>query len=188
MFKSLQATIFCFAAVILAIVLISSSCTENKKSKEFSSQLETFRQQNEALTQEAEEVRKELAATKSEAKLLSDQIKEETARSQKYMKKIESLVTVNQNQKDQLDNAKKQLSDMQGKLLVARQMVNSSPNPQEIKKLEDEIKTLKADLANKDIQLKVIMPQSRKLAAELLETRKKLEAKNAAAPAKNKTK
>lgn len=197
MFKNLQATIFCFAAVILAIILISSSCSDSKKRKELNGQLETFRQQHEALTQETEAVRKELEATKAEAKLLSDQVKQESTRSQTYLKKMESLVAVNQNQKDQLETAKKQIADIQNKLLVARQIANSAANPQEVKKLEDEvkkleaeIKTLKADLNNKDIQLKVIMPQSRKLAAELLETRKKLEEKNAkaSAPSKPKTK
>ena len=40
MFKSLQSTIFCFAAVILAIVLIASSCSDNKKKAEFDTMIE----------------------------------------------------------------------------------------------------------------------------------------------------
>ena len=65
-------------------------------------------------------------------------------------------------------------------------MAANSANPQELKKLEDELKTakdalkaVKDDLANKDLQLKVLMPQSRKLAEQLLEARKQLDAAKA---------
>lgn len=186
MFKNLQSTIFCFAAVILAIVLIASSCSENKKKAELNNMIEALSQRNDELQKETEKTKQELEATKAEAKLLSDQIKEETERGQKYLKRAESLMSANLAQKEQLENAKKQLTDMQAKLLVARQLAANSANPQEIKKLEEELKTaqdalktVKDDLANKNIQLKVLMPQSRKLAEQLLETRKQLEAATA---------
>jgi outer membrane murein-binding lipoprotein Lpp len=179
MFKSLQSTIFCFAAVILAIILIASACSDNKKKAELNSQLETLNQQIDTLSKEKEKAQQELEATKVESKLLSDQVKAETERSQKYAKKLESLATVNVAQKEQLENAKKQIADMQGKLLVARQLATNAANPQEIKKLETELKAVKDDLANKNIQLNVLMPQSRKLAEQLLETRKQLEAATA---------
>ncbi|MBR4902471.1 MAG: hypothetical protein IKZ46_16145 [Victivallales bacterium] len=183
MFKSLQATIFCFAAVILAIILIASTFTENKKKTELNTAIEALSQRNDELTKEVEKTRQELEATKAESKLLSDQVKAETERGQKYLKKAESLATTNLAQKEQLENAKKQIADMQAKLLVARQLASNAANPQEIKKLEEELKTVKeefkkvkAELANTSTQLKVVMPQSRKLAGELLETRKQLEA------------
>ena len=179
MFKSLQSTIFCFAAVILAIILIASSCSENKKKTELNTMIEALSQRNDELTKEAEKTRQELEATKAESKLLSDQIKAETEHSQQYLKKAEGLATANLAQKEQLENAKKQIADIQAQLLVARQLASNAANPQEIKKLETELKTLKDDLANKDIQLKVLMPQSRKLAEQLLEARKQLEATNA---------
>ena len=190
MFKNLQSTIFCFAAVILAIVLIASSCSDNKKKAELNSMIEALSQRNDELQKEAEKTKQELEATKAEAKLLSDQIKAETERvkaeterGQKYLKRAESLAAANLAQKEQLENAKKQLADIQAKLLVTRQLAANSANPQELKKLEDELKTakdalkaVKDDLANKDLQLKVLMPQSRKLAEQLLEARKQLEA------------
>ncbi len=183
MFKSLQATIFCFAAVILAIILIASTFTENRKKTELNTAIEALSQRNDELTKEVEKTRQELEATKAESKLLSDQVKAETERGQKYLKKAESLATTNLAQKEQLENAKKQIADMQAKLLVARQLASNAANPQEIKKLEEELKTVKeefkkvkAELANTSTQLKVVMPQSRKLAGELLETRKQLEA------------
>ena len=165
MFKNLQSTIFCFAAVILAIILIASSCSESKKKEELNTMIEALSQRNDELQKEVEKAKQEIEATKAEAKLLSDQVKSETERGQKYLKKAESLTTTNLAQKEQLENA---------------------ANPQEIKKLEeevksvkDELKTVKEDLANKSIQLKVLMPQSRKLAEQLLETRKQLEAATA---------
>ncbi|MBR5025948.1 MAG: hypothetical protein IKX48_12845, partial [Victivallales bacterium] len=89
---------------------------------------------------------------------------------------------------------KKQIADAQTKLLVARQLAANAANPQEIKKLEEELKTakdnlktVKDDLANKDIQLKILMPQSRKLAEQLLEARKQLEAATAAKAPQPKT-
>ena len=183
MFKSLQATIFCFAAVILAIILIASTFTENKKKTELNTAIEALSQRNDELTKEVEKTRQELEATKAESKLLSDQVKAETERGQKYLKKAESLATTNLAQKEQLENAKKQIADMQAKLLVARQLASNAAHAQEIKKLEEELKTVKeefkkvkAELANTSTQLKVVMPQSRKLAGELLETRKQLEA------------
>ena len=183
MFKNLQSTIFCFAAVILAIILIASTFTENKKKTELNTAIEALSQRNDELTKEVEKTRQELEATKAESKLLSDQVKAETERGQKYLKKAESLATTNLAQKEQLENAKKQIADMQAKLLVARQLASNAANPQEIKKLEEELKTVKeefkkvkAELANTSTQLKVVMPQSRKLAGELLETRKQLEA------------
>ena len=186
MFKNLQSTIFCFAAVILAIVLIASSCSENKKKAELNNMLEALSQRNDELQKEAEKTKQELEATKSEAKLLSDQVKEETERGQKYLKRAEGLAAANLAQKEQLENAKKQITDMQTKLLVARQLAANAANPQEIKKLEEELKTakdalkaVKDDLANKDLQLKVLMPQSRKLAEQLLEARKQLDAAKA---------
>ena len=186
MFKNLQSTIFCFAAVILAIVLIASSCSENKKKAELNNMIEALSQRNDELQKETEKTKQELEATKAEAKLLSDQIKAETERGQKYLKRAEGLTSANLALKEQLENAKKQLTDMQAKLLVARQLAANSANPQEIKKLEeelktakDDLKTVKDDLANKNIQLKVLMPQSRKLAEQLLETRKQLEAATA---------
>ena len=186
MFKNLQSTIFCFAAVILAIVLIASSCSENKKKAELNNMIEALSQRNDELQKEAEKIKQELEATKAESKLLSDQVKAETERGQKYLKRAEGLAATNLAQKEQLENAKKQLTDMQTKLLVARQLAANAANPQEIKKLEEELKaakdalkTVKDDLANKNIQLKVLMPQSRKLAEQLLETRKQLEAATA---------
>ena len=186
MFKNLQSTIFCFAAVILAIVLIASSCSDNKKKAELNSMIEALSQRNDELQKEAEKTKQELEATKAEAKLLSDQIKAETERGQKYLKRAESLAAANLAQKEQLENAKKQLADIQAKLLVTRQLAANSANPQELKKLEDELKTakdalkaVKDDLANKDLQLKVLMPQSRKLAEQLLEARKQLDAAKA---------
>ena len=183
MFKNLQSTIFCFAAVILAIVLIASSCSENKKKAELNNMIEALSQRNDELQKEAEKTKQELEATKAESKLLSDQVKAETERGQKYLKRAEGLTAANLAQKEQLENAKKQLTDMQAKLLVARQLAANSANPQEIKKLEEELKTakdalktVKDDLANKTLQLKVLMPQSRKLAEQLLEARKQLEA------------
>ena len=188
MFKNLQSTIFCFAAVILAIVLIASSCSDNKKKAELNSMIEALSQRNDELQKEAEKTKQELEATKAEAKLLSDQIKAETERGQKYLKRAESLAAANLAQKEQLENAKKQLADIQAKLLVTRQLAANSANPQELKKLEDELKTakdalkaVKDDLANKDLQLKVLMPQSRKLAEQLLEARKQLDAAKAKA-------
>ena len=148
--------------------------------------IEALSQRNDELQKEVEKAKQEIEATKAEAKLLSDQVKSETERGQKYLKKAESLTTTNLAQKEQLENAKKQLTDLQAKLLVARQLASNAANPQEIKKLEeevksvkDELKTVKEDLANKSIQLKVLMPQSRKLAEQLLETRKQLEAATA---------
>ena len=186
MFKNLQSTIFCFAAVILAIVLIASSCSDNKKKAELNSMIEALSQRNDELQKEAEKTKQELEATKAEAKLLSDQIKEETERGQKYLRRAEGLASANLAQKEQLENAKKQLADIQAKLLVTRQLAANSANPQELKKLEDELKTakdalkaVKDDLANKDLQLKVLMPQSRKLAEQLLEARKQLDAAKA---------
>ena len=186
MFKNLQSTIFCFAAVILAIVLIASSFSDNKKKAELNSMIEALSQRNDELQKEAEKTKQELEATKAEAKLLSDQIKAETERGQKYLKRAESLAAANLAQKEQLENAKKQLADIQAKLLVTRQLAANSANPQELKKLEDELKTakdalkaVKDDLANKDLQLKVLMPQSRKLAEQLLEARKQLDAAKA---------
>jgi outer membrane murein-binding lipoprotein Lpp len=179
MFKSLQSTIFCFAAVILAIILIASSWSESKKKTELNTVLEALSQRNDELTKEAEKTRQELEATKAESKLLSDQVKAETERGQKYLKKVESLTTANLAQKEQLENAKKQIADIQTKLLVARQLASNVVNPQDVKKLEEELKTVKDDLANKNVQLKVLMPQSRKLAEQLLEARKQLEAANA---------
>ncbi len=186
MFKNLQSTIFCFAAVILAIVLIASSCSDNKKKAELNSMIEALSQRNDELQKEAEKTKQELEATKAESKLLSDQIKAETERGQKYLKRAEGLTAANLAQKEQLENAKKQLTDMQAKLLVARQLAANSATPQEIKKLEEELKTakdalktVKDDLANKNLQLKVLMPQSRKLAEQLLEARKQLEAATA---------
>ena len=183
MFKSLQSTIFCFAAVILAIILIASSCSESKKKAELNNMIEALSQRNDELQKEAEKTKQELEATKAESKLLSDQVKAETERGQKYLKRAEGLTAANLAQKEQLENAKKQLTDMQAKLLVARQLAANSANPQEIKKLEEELKTakdalktVKDDLANKTLQLKVLMPQSRKLAEQLLEARKQLEA------------
>ena len=185
MFKSLQSTIFCFAAVILAIVLIASSCSDSKKKAELNNMIEALSQRNEELSTEKEKIQQELEATKAETKLLSDQVKAETERGQKYLKRAEGLAAANLAQKEQLENAKKQIADAQTKLLVARQLATNSPTPQEIKKLEEELKTakdslktVKDDLANKNIQLKVLMPQSRKLAEQLLETRKQLEAAN----------
>jgi len=175
MFKSLQATIFCFAAVILAIILIASTCSDSRKRAELNAQTEDFRQQNDAMKQEIEKIQQELEATKTEAKILSDHIKTETERSQKYQKKVESLTTANLMQKEQIETAKKQIADLQNKLLVARQIASNAANPQDVKKLEAELKTVKDDLANKNIQLKVLMPQSRKLAEQLLEVRKQLE-------------
>ncbi len=186
MFKNLQSTIFCFAAVILAIILIASSCSDSKKKAELNTAVEALSQRNDELQKETEKAQKEIEATKAEAKLLSEQVKAETERGQKYLKRAESLATANLAQKEQIENAKKQIADMQAKLLVARQLASNAANPQEIKKLEDEIKTVKEelktvkeDLANKSIQLKVLMPQSRKLAEQLLETRKQLEAAKA---------
>ncbi len=193
MFKNLQSTIFCFAAVILAIILIASSCSDSKKKAELNTVVEALSQRNDELSKEVEKAQKEIEATKAEAKLLSDQVKAETERGQKYLKKAESLTAANLAQKEQIENAKKQISDMQAKLLVARQLASNAANPQEVKKLEEEIKTakeeiktvkeelktVKEDLANKSIQLKVLMPQSRKLAEQLLETRKQLEAAKA---------
>ena len=186
MFKSLQSTIFCFAAVILAIILIASSCSDSKKKAELNSMLEALSQRNDELSKEKETALQELEATKAESKILSDQIKAESERSQKNLKRAESLATANLAMKEQLENAKKQIADAQTKLLVARQLAANAANPQEIKKLEEELKTakdnlktVKDDLANKDIQLKILMPQSRKLAEQLLETRKQLEAATA---------
>ena len=194
MFKSLQSTIFCFAAVILAIVLIASSCTENKKKAELNSMLEALSQRNEELSKEKEKTQQELEATKAESKILSDQVKAESERSQKNLKRAESLATANLAMKEQLENAKKQIADAQAKLLVARQLAANAANPQEIKKLEEELKTVKDnlktvkdDLANKDIQLKVLLPRSSKLAEQLLEARKQLEAANAKAQPKGQT-
>ena len=194
MFKNLQSTIFCFAAVILAIILIASSYSDSKKNAELNTAIEALSQRNDELSKEVEKAQKEIEATKAEAKLLSDQVKAETERGQKYLKKAEGLASANLAQKEQIENAKKQISDMQAKLLVARQLASNAANPQEIKKLEDEVKTVKEelktvkeDLANKSIQLKVLMPQSRKLAEQLLETRKQLEAANAKAQPKGQT-
>ena len=186
MFKNLQSTIFCFAAVILAIILIASSCSDSKKKAELNTAVEALSQRNDELQKETEKAQKEIEATKAEAKLLSEQVKAETERGQKYLKRAESLATANLAQKEQIENAKKQIADMQAKLLVARQLASNAANPQEIKKLEEELKTakdalktVKDDLANKNIQLKVLMPQSRKLAEQLLDTRKQLEAATA---------
>ncbi|MBR4369607.1 MAG: hypothetical protein IKS92_01055 [Victivallales bacterium] len=194
MFKSLQSTIFCFAAVILAIILIASSCSDSKKKAELNSMLEALSQRNDELSKEKETAQKELEATKAESKILSDQIKAESERSQKNLKRAESLATANLAMKEQLENAKKQIADAQTKLLVARQLAANAANPQEIKKLEEELKTakdnlktVKDDLANKDIQLKILMPQSRKLAEQLLEARKQLEAATAAKAPQPKT-
>ena len=194
MFKSLQSTIFCFAAVILAIILIASSCSDSKKKAELNSMLEALSQRNDELSKEKETALQELEATKAESKILSDQIKAESERSQKNLKRAESLATANLAMKEQLENAKKQIADAQTKLLVARQMAANAVNPQEIKKLEEELKTakdnlktVKDDLANKDIQLKILMPQSRKLAEQLLEARKQLEAATAAKASQPKT-
>ena len=87
MFKSLQSTIFCFAAVILAIILIASSCSDSKKKAELNNMLEALSQRNDELQQENQKTLKEIEATKAEAKLLSDQIKAETERSQKHLKR-----------------------------------------------------------------------------------------------------
>ena len=102
MFKNLQSTIFCFAAVILAIVLIASSFSDNKKKAELNSMIEALSQRNDELQKEAEKTKQELEATKAEAKLLSDQIKAETERvkaeterGQKYLKRAESLAAAN---------------------------------------------------------------------------------------------
>ena len=194
MFKSLQSTIFCFAAVILAIILIASSCSDSKKKAELNNMLEALSQRNDELSKEKETAQKELEATKAESKILSDQIKAESERSQKNLKRAESLATANLAMKEQLENAKKQIADAQTKLLVARQLAANAANPQEIKKLEEELKTakdnlktVKDDLANKDIQLKILMPQSRKLAEQLLEARKQLEAATAAKAPQPKT-
>ncbi|MBR5077432.1 MAG: hypothetical protein IKX30_01705 [Victivallales bacterium] len=194
MFKSLQSTIFCFAAVILAIILIASSCSDSKKKAELNSMLEALSQRNDELSKEKETALQELEATKAESKILSDQIKAESERSQKNLKRAESLATANLAMKEQLENAKKQIADAQTKLLVARQLAANAANPQEIKKLEEELKTakdnlktVKDDLANKDIQLKILMPQSRKLAEQLLEARKQLEAATAAKASQPKT-
>ena len=194
MFKSLQSTIFCFAAVILAIILIASSCSDSKKKAELNSMLEALSQRNDELSKEKETALQELEATKAESKILSDQIKAESERSQKNLKRAESLATANLAMKEQLENAKKQIADAQTKLLVARQLAANAANPQEIKKLEEELKTakdnlktVKDDLANKDIQLKILMPQSRKLAEQLLEARKQLEAATAAKAPQPKT-
>ena len=176
MFKSLQSTIFCFAAVILAIVLIASSFTVNRKKAELNNMIEALSQRNDELSKEKENIQQELEATKAESKILSDQVKAESERGQKNLKRAESLATANLAMKEQLENAKKQIADAQAKLLVARQMAANAANPQEIKKLEEELKTVKNDLANKDIQLKVLMPRTSKLAEQLLEARKQLEA------------
>ena len=148
--------------------------------------IEALSQRNDELQKEAEKIKQELEATKAESKLLSDQVKAETERGQKNLKRAESLATANLAMKEQLENAKKQITDAQTKLLVARQMAANAANPQEIKKLEEELKTakdalktVKDDRANKNIQLKVLMPQSRKLAEQLLEVRKQLEAATA---------
>ena len=133
MFKNLQSTIFCFAAVILAIILIASSCSDSKKKAELNQMLEALSQRNDELQQENQKTLKEIEATKAEAKLLSDQIKAETERGQKHLKRAESLATANLAMKEQLENATKQIADAQTKLLVARQMAANAANPQEIK-------------------------------------------------------
>jgi hypothetical protein len=183
MFKNLQSTIFCFAAVILAIILIANSCSDSKKKAELNTAVEALSQRNDELSKEVEKAQKEIEATKAEAKLLSEQVKAETERGQKYLKRAEGLATTNLAQKEQIENAKKQIADMQAKLLVARQLASNAANPQEIKKLEEEVKsvkeelkTVKEDLANKSVQLQVIMPQSRKLAGQLIEAQKQIEA------------
>ena len=194
MFKNLQSTIFCFAAVILAIILIASSCSDSKKKAELNNMLEALSQRNDELSKEKETAQKELEATKAESKILSEQIKAESERSQKNLKRAESLATANLAMKEQLENARKQIADAQAKLLVARQLAANAANPQEIKKLEEELKTVKDnlktvkdDLANKDIQLKILMPQSRKLAGQVQELRKQLEAATAAKAQQPKT-
>ena len=115
--------------------------------------IEALSQRNDELSKEKENIQQELEATKAESKILSDRVKAESERGQKNLKRAESLATANLAMKEQLENAKKQIADAQAKLLVARQMAANAANPQEIKKLEEELKTVKNDLANKDIQL-----------------------------------
>ena len=186
MFKSLQATIFCFAAVILAIILISSSFSGNKKTQEMAQQLQTLQEQNNALTADNEKTQKELEATKAEAKLLSEQVKEEIDRNQKNQKNLETAARLNASQKEQIEIAKKQIADLQNKLLVAKQLASNAANgpdakklQQELKDAKDELEKVKTDRDNKDIQLKVLFPRVRKLADELLAAKKQLESKNA---------
>ncbi|MBR6057784.1 MAG: hypothetical protein IKP58_06415 [Victivallales bacterium] len=176
MFKSLQATIFCFAAVILAIVLISSSLTGNKKSEEMTQQIQSLQEQEKLKAEELDKCQKELEASKTEKGLLSAELRQEKEKTDKASKKLLDVATRNETLQRQLEASAKTITELQNQLAVSRQLASNAAKPEELKKLQQEVADLKAEIANMKTEREVLFANARANAKKYLDAVNKLKA------------
>ena len=174
MFKSLQATIFCFAAVILAIILISSSFTGNRKTEELSRQLQSLQEQNTAQEEALQKGKEALEVTQTENSLLSEQLKQEKVKAEKTDKKLLEITAKYEAAQKQFEANAKNLAELQNQLAVSRQLASNAVKPEEMKKLQQEAADLKAQIDNLETERKVLLGNARVNAEKCIVAEKKL--------------